>query len=329
MPFFHRETPEERQRKEQAQAAAHAEADVQARSLQALAAGGIPIRAQERVTQLRAGQGGEVPFSTDLSVNELFLSRKAGYQPLGLVTGSSVYHMGWNRWTFTGEMQAQTQAQHDATISALTRMRLEAVGMGAVGVVGTKLEIRKVGWSKDLIEVVAIGTAIHVPGAAPAPEPFLSDFSAQEFVSLLQAGGRPAGLVVGNCTYYIYTNWGDAWQNASWYNQEHAKYTESLYAAQRAAFGRMHSMARNLGAQGVVGVHIVRNLREIPYTDSNGDREEERSDYVLEFLSWGTAIQQAPGAARPLPPTMMVDLNDADPLDSADDDEDDKEGVKE
>ncbi|HVA92601.1 MAG TPA: heavy metal-binding domain-containing protein [Chloroflexota bacterium] len=329
MPFFHRESPEERQRKEQAQAAAHQEAEVQARSLQALAAGGIPIRAQERVAQLRGGLAGGVPFSTDLSVNELFLSQKAGYQPLGLVTGSSVYHMGWNRWTFTGEMEAQTRAQHDATIAALSRMRMEALGMGAAGVVGAKLEIRKVGWSKDLIEVVAIGTAIHVPGSPPVPEPFLSDFSAQEFVALLHTGGRPAGLVVGNCTFYIYTNWGDAWQNTSWYNQEHGKYTESLYAAQRAAFGRMHSMAHNLGAQGVVGVHIVRNLREIPYVDSDGDSEEERSDYILEYLSWGTAIMQAPGAARLTPPTMVVDLDDADPMDDANNDADNQEGEKE
>jgi uncharacterized protein YbjQ (UPF0145 family) len=309
MPFFHRESPEERQRKEQAQAAAQQEADLQARSLQALTAGGLPIRAQERIAQIRSGPGGAAPFSSDLSVNEFLLTRKAGYEPLGLVTGSSVYHIGWNRWTFTGEMEAQTRAQHDAAMAALGRMRQEAAGMGASGVVGTKLEISTKGWSADLIEVTAIGTAISVPGSGPPGEPFLSDFSAQEFVALLHAGGRPAGIVIGNCTYYIYTNWGDSWQNSSWYNQEHQKYTESLYAAQRQAFGRMHDQAHQMQAHGVVGVHIVRRLREIPRTDNN---DNERTDYILSYLSWGTAILQAPGTARPQAPAMLVDLSEAD-----------------
>jgi uncharacterized protein YbjQ (UPF0145 family) len=196
-------------------------------------------------------------------------------------------------------------------MAALGRMRQEALGMGASGVVGTRLEIKSQGWSKDLIEVIAIGTAIRVPGAGPPAEPFLSDFTAQEFVALLQAGGRPAGIVIGNCTFYIYTNWGDAWTNSSWYNQEHGKYTESLYAAQRQAFNRMHSQAKHMGAHGIVGVHIERHLREIPYVDSDGDEEEERSDYILSYLSWGTAILQAPSAARPYPPTTVVDLNEA------------------
>jgi uncharacterized protein YbjQ (UPF0145 family) len=333
MHLFHRDTPEERQRKEeakalerqreeqakaleqqrkeQAQALVRQEADVQARSLQALAAGGIPIRAQERVAQYRTGQPGTIPFSSDLSVNEFLLTRKAGYEPLGLVTGSSVYHIGWNRWNLTGEMEAQTRAQHDAAMAALGRMRQEALGMGASGVVGTRLEIKTQGWSEDLIEVVAIGTAIRVPGSGPPAEPFLSDFTAQEFVALLQAGGRPAGIVIGNSTYYIYTNWGDAWQNDSWYNQEHDKYTRSLHTTQSQAFNRMHTQAKQMGAQGVVGVHIVRHLREIPYVDSDGDEEEDRSDYILSYLSWGTAILLAPGAARPYPPTAVVDLRDA------------------
>ncbi len=333
MPFFHRDSPEERQRKEeakalerqreeeakaleqqrkdQAQALVRQEADVQARSLQALAAGGIPVRAQERVAQYRSAQPGTIPFSSDLSVNEFLLTRKAGYEPMGLVTGSSVFHIGWNRWNLTGEMEAQTRAQHDAAMAALGRMCQEALGMGASGVVGTKLEIKTLGWSEDLIEVIAIGTAIRVPGSPPPAEPFLSDFTAQEFVALLQAGGRPAGIVIGNCTYYIYTNWGDAWTNDSWYNQEHDKYTRSLHAAQGQAFNRMHSQAKHMGAHGIVGVHIVRHLREIPYVDSDGDEEEERSDYILSYLSWGTAILQAPNSARPYPPTAVVDLNEA------------------
>ena len=34
-------------------------------------------------------------FTSDLSVNELALLGQAGYEPLGQVMGSSVYHVGW------------------------------------------------------------------------------------------------------------------------------------------------------------------------------------------------------------------------------------------
>ena len=66
----------------------------------------------------------------------------------------------------------------------------------------------------------------------------------------------------------------------------------------------------------MVGVHIERKLREIPYVDSDGDTEEDRSDYILEYLTWGTAILQAPGAGLPHPPAMVVDLGDVDPVDN-------------
>ena len=42
-----------------------------------------------RLEQNRAGL-----FTSDLSVNEFLLVRQAGFQPLGLVIGSSIYHIG-------------------------------------------------------------------------------------------------------------------------------------------------------------------------------------------------------------------------------------------
>ena len=46
-----------------------------------------------RLAELRPGQPGGI-FTSDLSVNEFLLVREVGFRPLGLVLGSSIYHVG-------------------------------------------------------------------------------------------------------------------------------------------------------------------------------------------------------------------------------------------
>lgn len=307
MPLFHRESQEERQQREAAQQAAQQEAALQDRSRRQLESGGLPVRAEERIAEIRA-HGDRLPlFSSDLSVDEFLLARQSGYQPLGLVSGSSVYHIGWNTWMQTGEMDGQTRSLSMAAGSAIDRLRQEASGMGALGVVGVELRIGRPGWGEHMVEVVAIGTAIRASGAPPGQEPFLSGLSGQEFWSLLRSGVRPTGLVFGNSAFYIYSDWRARRQNFSWYNQEMALYQQSLHQAQRFAFGRMHSMAHAQRAHGVLGVHIEHSLRSIPREQNDVEWE----DYVVEYLSWGTSVVEAPHAPAAVPPAMALNLEDA------------------
>jgi hypothetical protein len=54
----------------------------------------IPPRAIERLRGLRReGQPGGI-FTSDFSVNEFLLVRKAGFEPIGLCVGSCIYHLG-------------------------------------------------------------------------------------------------------------------------------------------------------------------------------------------------------------------------------------------
>ncbi len=309
MPLFHRESADEKQQKEAARAAADLEAQLQEKSKEALASGRLPVRAQERVGQIRAAisSGAGVPlFSSDLSVNEFLIARQVGYEPVGLVAGSCVYHIGWTGWTYTGVLDNQTEALYTATTSAIDRMQQEARGMGALGVVGVRLEIRKPSWAESLVEVVALGTAIHARGAPTHAEPFIGGLSAQEYCTMLQAGVRPVSLVFGNCAYYIYTSYVDQAQNFSWYNQEVVKYTQSIYDAQQHAFGRMHRQAATVGAHGVIGVHFDHTLRRI----ASGGSDSEREDYIVEYVTWGTAIVEAPVTAKPTAPAVVLDLED-------------------
>ena len=51
---------------------------------------GIPEAGRERLEQNREGL-----FTSDLSVNEFLLVTQAGFDPVGLVVGSSIFHIGF------------------------------------------------------------------------------------------------------------------------------------------------------------------------------------------------------------------------------------------
>ena len=54
---------------------------------------------------MRPGQETSL-FTSDLSVNEFLLVREAGFRPLGLVLGSSIYHVGFQmgKWSQNQEL---------------------------------------------------------------------------------------------------------------------------------------------------------------------------------------------------------------------------------
>ena len=152
-------------------------------------------------------------FTSDLSVNEFLLVREAGFRPLGLVLGSSIYHVGIQvrRWTVNQELDKLSQAMYHARELAMTRMEAEAAGLGADGIVGVRLEIEFKEFGHDLAEFIAIGTAVKadLPPASGATwrnnkgKPFTSDLSGQDFWTLIQAGYAPLGMVMGTCVYHI------------------------------------------------------------------------------------------------------------------------------
>ena len=64
-----------------------------------LSAAGVPADAVGRLAELQPGRKGSI-FTSDLSVNEFLLVREVGFRPLGLVLGTSIYHVGLQigRW---------------------------------------------------------------------------------------------------------------------------------------------------------------------------------------------------------------------------------------
>src|SRR5579883_771903 len=105
----------------------------------------IPAHARERLARMR-GQGNQRGlFTSDLSVNEFLLVKEAGFEPAGLVMGSSIYHVGYQvgRYYTNSEMDVLTQALYHARELAMARMEEEADELGADGVIGVRLEVKR------------------------------------------------------------------------------------------------------------------------------------------------------------------------------------------
>src|ERR1700755_3023621 len=129
----------------------------------------IPEHALARLSGLRKAGPPDGVFTSDFSVNEFLLVRKAGFEPVGLCVGSCIYHVGiqYANWSKNEEMGVLSQAMYHARELAMERMREEAADMGADGVVGVRLQVKRLEWDANVLEFVAIGTGVvHAKGHA-------------------------------------------------------------------------------------------------------------------------------------------------------------------
>src|SRR5436305_883657 len=122
----------------------------------------IPQDAMARLAELQPGTKGHI-FTSDLTVNEFLLVKQAGFTPLGLVLGTSVYHCGFQlgRWSKNQEMTVLSQAMYHARELAMTRMQREAEALEAEGIVGVQLDQQNHVWGSHTTEFFAIGTAVR------------------------------------------------------------------------------------------------------------------------------------------------------------------------
>jgi uncharacterized protein YbjQ (UPF0145 family) len=102
----------------------------------------LPQHARERLADMRQKR----LFTSDLSVNEFLLVKEAGFDPLGLVMGSSIYQIAPQlprlpRDSPGCELVEMTRALYHARELAMGRMEAEAEALGADGVVGMRLTV--------------------------------------------------------------------------------------------------------------------------------------------------------------------------------------------
>jgi len=260
---------------------------------------GIPEHGRERLARLKD----RTLFTSDLSVNEFLLVRAAGFEPLGMVVGTSIYHIGMQvgRWNRNQEMGVLTQAMYHARDLAMTRMEEEADQLGADGIVAVRLDVSRHDWGGELAEFIAIGTAVrHREGElhrAPNGRPFTSDLTGQDFYTLLSAGYRPVGMVMGTCVYHVAHQGLGSWMKRVGRNAEMPNFTQALYDARELAMERMQAEAEAVEAEGVVGVQLT-------------EHNHGWNSHVIEYFSIGTAIIPTGGEHTIPPPTFVLSLND-------------------
>jgi uncharacterized protein YbjQ (UPF0145 family) len=268
---------------------------------------GVPADALRRLAEMRPGQQTTL-FTSDLSVNEFLLVREAGFRPLGLVLGSSIYHVGFQmgRWSQNQELETLSQAMYHARELAMTRMEAEADQLGADGIVGVRLEIEFKEFGTDLAEFIAVGTAVksdepRTPDGGSwrnnRNQPFTSDLSGQDFWTLIQAGYAPLAMVMGTCVYHIaHQRFWQAMGNIG-QNVELPQFTEALYDARELAMSRMQAEAEHFHAEGIVGVQLR----------SHGHRW---GGHTTEFFAIGTAVRPLRPDHRIPTPQLVLPLTD-------------------
>jgi uncharacterized protein YbjQ (UPF0145 family) len=260
----------------------------------------VPEHARERLERMRQRS----LFTSDLTVNEFLLVKAAGFEPLGLVVGTSIYHIGFQvgAWNRNQEMDVLTKAMYHARELAMTRMEEEADQLGADGIVAVRLDVSRHDWGGDLAEFIAIGTAVRHAGGklhrAPNGRPFTSDLSGQDFYTLLSAGYRPLGMVMGTCVYHVAHQGVGAWLKRVGRNSEMPNFTQALYDARELAMARMQTEAEEIDAEGIVGVQL---------TEGN----HGWSTHVIEYFAVGTAVTPISDEHTIQPPTFVLTLNDA------------------
>lgn len=240
-------------------------------------------------------------FTSDLSINEFALLHGAGFEPIDLVMGVSVYHVGYqfNGIRQQSELPVLTEATYRARWNAMGRMQAEADALGADGVVGVRLEWRHQGES-DHLEFMAIGTAVRYaakPGAyrRPSGQAFTSHLSGQDMTTLLRSGFAPVAFVMGNCVFHVAVQGFMQTLRQVGQNAEMPQWTQGNYEARELAMSRMQAEAERDGANGVVGVQ---------FSISN----YAWGHHTVEFYVAGTAIRRL-GDPRSIEPSYVLPMS--------------------
>jgi uncharacterized protein YbjQ (UPF0145 family) len=291
-------------------------AEEQEQSLARIEAGGIPLSAERRLSELREGSGS---FTSDLSVADFALCRQLGLRPLSQVMGSSIYQMGYQGAWGVGyggsaliELDTLSEGLNEVRERSFARLAEEARHVGADAVVGvhartTESELNP---GSLALEHVTVGTAVHRESAKTS-RPILTELSVADYVKLLQAGIEPCGIVAWSSVFfasYAFSGLlgaGAMQPMGTMANYELREFTQAIYGAREAVMQRITAQAGALGATGVVGVRIGHTVRQ--HTLGGGMAARERSGVMVTFNAIGTAIQEH-GQATVQPPKPVIDL---------------------
>jgi uncharacterized protein YbjQ (UPF0145 family) len=303
----------------------------QAESLARIEAGGIPVSAERRLSEL-SERGGS--FTSDLSINGFALCHQLGLTPLSQVMGSSIYQMGyqgsWGATSFGAsalvELDSLSQALNEVRGRALKRLAEEARHVGADAVVGVETRAGEselgAGGGQLALEHMVLGTAVRRESAradrsSGIGQPVMTELSVADYALLLRAGIEPAGIVAWSSVFfasYAYSGMLGMGPGSigSMQPYELSEFTQALYSARERSMGQITSQAAALGASGVVGVRIGHTMQPRTLGGGMGGAvggfgAREVRGMMVTFHAVGTAIHQHATASVEAP-EPVVDL---------------------
>jgi len=259
----------------------------------------LPASAAQRLGA--ANQGGKQFFTSDLSVNEFVLTQQTGFEPIGMVMGTCFYHIGIqaSQWSVSQELTVLSQAMYTCRELAMARMEAEAEALGADGVIGVRLRSMNYLFAGDVLEFMAVGTAIKSTNGqsyrTPAGRPFTSHLSGQDFWTLWHHGWVPRAMVLGTCVYHIAHMTFRQMLRQIGQNVELQLFSQAAYDAREIAMSRMQFEGQQVGADGVVGVTV--NASEWAW-----------GEHAIEYFALGTAVSRVHPDREPVQPTMVMPL---------------------
>jgi len=302
-------------------------------SIASLERGGLPLAAQERIEELREGRSA---WTSDLSVSEMAAIQHAGFEPVGMVMGSSVYRIAaqWGYTTVYGmggqatggrvrtypcphgfysfagggvgsEHRAGYNWEHryyeagitETRNAALRRILEEAHGLDAHGVVGVRILRRHLEGVGNSLEFTCIGTAVRRRGGPKLRSPFMSHLDGVAFSKLLHGGYVPVALVMGIGAMEIDPGCGTEWALRSWSNTRIQQISDGIEEARMLGINHLEAEVATVDADGAVGVETDLSTYEL-----GGE------SMLVELFLLGTAVRRY--AKEPLdePPLPIMRL---------------------
>jgi uncharacterized protein YbjQ (UPF0145 family) len=302
-----------------------AEGGVEARdraSAESLDHGGLPVTARKRIAESEAAGG---TWGSDLSVPELAAVRGVGFDPVGLVMGSSVYQIGYqwgaramsqlgvgpgsanwyseqfpcvhgwghegSRTGYNWEHRVFEAGLVAARNLAMSRLTAEAAALDAHGVVGVRVRFERPPGVAGQVEFVAIGTAVRRAGAPKLASPFTCHLSGQDFAKLVRSGYVPAAYVLGVGAVEVDAGCTMEYQERSYVNQEIQQSSVAIQRCREIAVAHLEHETTAVG-EGVVGV-------DVSFTRHSLGMASE----LFELQATGTAVRRyadVPPRAAPL-----------------------------
>jgi len=276
----------------------------------------LPEAARARMAGIRQSN----TWGSALSTQEFAAIEGAGFDPVGQVLGTAVFHIGYagrwgcsGAWSFLAGTEVSSSAyapfselvrtMYGARRLALSRAVAECTALGGDGIVGVKLRVGH--FPAGGMEFTALGTAVRARSAVRPTQPFTSHVTGQEFGKLVHAGWIPTGLALGISIATRHDDW-RTYNQLRWtaQNQEIEGYTQLINHARHDARHQLELDARSHGGDGVVVDEMQLRIseRECP-------SYENQRDHIAEATFLGTSIvrfDRSPAHAGPKPLTIMM-----------------------